>query len=69
MSSTTFSKAELEELEGATAAMKRAAAMARKIAIATDTGIVTVRDGQVLMIDAADLRVQETEFIASRSAG
>ena len=49
--------------------MKRAAAMARKIAIATDTGIVTVRDGQVLMIDAADLRVQETEFIASRSAG
>ena len=37
------------------AAMKRAAALARKIAIQTDTGIIVVRDGKPVRIPAAKL--------------
>lgn len=43
-------------LRGSLAAMQRAAAMARKVAIQTDTGIIVVRDGQVVRISAQDLR-------------
>ena len=38
------------------AAMRRAAALARKTAIQTDTGIVVVRDGKPVRIPAAELR-------------
>jgi hypothetical protein len=36
--------------------MRRAAAMARQIAIETDTGIVIVRDGKIVHISAEELR-------------
>ena len=38
------------------AAMLRAAAYARQVAIETDTGIVIVRDGKPVRISAAELR-------------
>ena len=38
------------------AAMRRAAALARKTAIQTDTAIVVVRDGKVVRSPAAELR-------------
>ena len=41
---------------GSFAAIQRAAAMARKIAIETDTGIVISRDGKPVRISAAELR-------------
>ncbi len=42
-------------MRGSMAAMKRAAALARKIAIQTDTGIVVLREGKVVRITAAQL--------------
>jgi len=44
--------------QAALAALHRAAAMARKIAIDTDTPLVVVRDGKVVHIPAAQLRQQ-----------
>ncbi len=38
------------------AAMRRAAALARKTAIQTDTGIIIVRDGKPVWISAEELR-------------
>jgi imidazolonepropionase-like amidohydrolase len=56
MRSSDLSIAKDPVLRGSMAAMKRAAALARKIAIQTDTGIVVVRDGKVVRISAAELR-------------
>ena len=47
------------EMRGSLAAMRRAAAMARKTAIQTDTAIVVVRDGKPVRISAAELRKGE----------
>jgi hypothetical protein len=44
------------DLRGSLAAMKRAAALARKTAIDTDTEIVVVRDGKTVLIPAKQLR-------------
>lgn len=44
------------DLRGSLAAMKRAAALARKTAIQTDTEIVVVRDGKTVLIPAKQLR-------------
>jgi hypothetical protein len=44
------------DLRGSLAAMKRAAALARKTAIETDTEIVVVRDGKTVLIPAKQLR-------------
>ena len=41
------------------AALRRAAAMAREIAIQTDTGIVIVRDGKPVVISGEELRAQQ----------
>ena len=49
-------KAKHPEMRGSIAAMRRTAAMARKIAIQTDTEIVLVRDGKPMRISAAELR-------------
>ena len=49
-------KAKHPEMRGSLAAMRRAAAMARKTAIQTDTAIVVVRDGKPVRISAAQLR-------------
>ena len=59
MRSSDLSKATDPVLRGSLAAMKRAAALARKTAIQTDTGIVVVRDGKLVRISAAELRVDE----------
>jgi hypothetical protein len=56
MRSSDLSIAKDPVLRGSMAAMKRAAALARKIAIQTDTGIVVARDGKVVRISAAELR-------------
>ena len=59
MKAQDLSKAKSPELRGSLAAMERAAAMARKIAIQTDTAIVVVRDGKVVEIPADQLRREE----------
>ena len=56
MSRADISQAKNPDLRGSMAAMRRAAALARKTAIQTDTAIVQVRDGKVVRIPAADLR-------------
>ena len=55
VTSKDLSEAKDQVMRGSMAAMKRAAALARKIAIQTDTGIVVVRDGKVVHISAAEL--------------
>jgi hypothetical protein len=59
MRSYDLSEAKDPVLRGSMAAMRRAAALARKIAIQTDTGIVVVRDGKLVRIPAAQLRAGE----------
>ena len=56
MSRPDISQAKNADLRGSMAAMRRAAALARKTAIQTDTAIVVVRDGKVVLIPAAELR-------------
>jgi hypothetical protein len=56
MSRPDISHAKNPDLRGSMAAMRRAAALARKTAIQTDTAIVQVRDGKVVRIPAAELR-------------
>jgi hypothetical protein len=51
-------KAKDPDLAASLKAMKRAAALARKIAIQTNTSIVVVRNGQVAHITADELRAQ-----------
>jgi hypothetical protein len=56
MTAKELSKARNPDLRGSLAAMRRAAALARKTAIQTDTGIVIVRDGKPVRISAEELR-------------
>ena len=56
MTPPDLSKAKHPDMRASMAAMRRAAAMARKTAIDTDTGIVVVRDGKPVMISAQQLR-------------
>ena len=56
MSRPDLPQAKNPDLRGSMAAMRRAAALARKTAIQTDTAIVQVRDGKVVRIPAAELR-------------
>ena len=56
MNEADLSQAKNRDLRGSMAAMRRAAALARKTAIQTDTGIVVVRDGKPVRIPAAELR-------------
>lgn len=56
MSRVDISQAKNPALRGSLAAMHRAALLARKTAIQTDTEIVLVRDGKVVRIPAAELR-------------
>lgn len=51
-----ISKARNPDTRASLAAMKRAAAMAREVAIRTDTEIIVVRDGKPIRIPAAQLR-------------
>jgi hypothetical protein len=56
MSRADLSQAKNPALRGSLAAMRRAATLARKTAIQTDTAIVIVRDGKPVRIPAAVLR-------------
>jgi hypothetical protein len=56
MTEDELPKAKSSDLRGSLAAMQRAAAMARKTAIQTETGIVIVQDGKPVVISAQQLR-------------
>ena len=56
MNQRDLSEAKNPDLRGSLAAMHRAAALARQIAIQTNTEIVLVRDGKPVRITAAELR-------------
>lgn len=47
-------------LRGSLPAIRRAAQLARKIAIQTDTAIVVVKDGKLVRITADELRKQQS---------
>jgi hypothetical protein len=59
MRSSDLSKAKDPVLRGSLAAMRRAALLARKTAIQTDTEIVQIRDGKLVRITAAELRASK----------
>ncbi|MEA3644167.1 MAG: hypothetical protein VBE63_30220 [Lamprobacter sp.] len=56
-----ISQARDPDLRASLGAMQRAAQSARKTAIQTDTGIVMVRDGQLVRVSADELRQQITD--------
>lgn len=56
MTQHELGKAKDQDLVGSMVAMKRAAAMARRIAVQTDTAIVVVQDGKLVRITADELR-------------
>jgi hypothetical protein len=54
-----LSQAKNPDLRASLAAMRRAAAMARDIAIQTNTGIVVVKDGKPVFVTAEELRKEQ----------
>jgi len=58
MNQRDISKAKNPDMRGSLAAIRRAAAEARKIAIQTNTAIVIVRDGKIVHVSADELRRQ-----------
>lgn len=64
MTKRDLSECKNPDMRGSMDAMRRAAAMARQIAIDTDTGIVLFRDGKVVHISAADLREERDRTAA-----
>ena len=56
LSEDDLDRARNPDLRASLAAMRRAAALARKIAIETNTGIVVMRHGKPVRIAAAQLR-------------
>jgi hypothetical protein len=58
MSTMDISNARDPDVRSSLAALRRAAALARKEAIATNTDIVVVKDGRLLVIEAKTLRKQ-----------
>ena len=56
MSAQDLSKAKDPDLRGSLAALQRAAAEARKIAIQTNTHIVVMKDGKIVRLSADELR-------------
>ena len=61
MKTPDISTAKNPDLRASMAAMQRAAALARKTAIQTDTGIVIVRDGRIVHVSAQELRQTASE--------
>ena len=61
MKTPDISTAKNPDLRASMAAMQRAAALARKTAIQTDTGIVIVRDGRIVHVWAQELRQTASE--------
>ncbi|MEK8088232.1 hypothetical protein [Thermithiobacillus plumbiphilus] len=58
MTREELSKAKDPELVASIQAIKRAAAMARKIAVQTDTGIVIMKDDKLVRVSAEQLRIE-----------
>ncbi len=56
MNANDLSKAKDPDLRASLGALRRAAQLARKTAILTETSIVIVKDGQMLRISADELR-------------
>jgi hypothetical protein len=56
MTQSDISKAKNPDLRASVAAMRRAAELARRTAIQTDTAIIMVRDGKPVRIPADQLR-------------
>jgi hypothetical protein len=56
MSTQDLGKAKSPELRASLTALRRAAALARKTAIQTDTDLVIVKDGKLVRISADQLR-------------
>lgn len=56
MNAQDISTAKDPDLRASLAAMQRAAELARKIAIQTDTGIIIIRDGKLVRVSAQELR-------------
>ncbi|GHU34503.1 hypothetical protein AGMMS50256_28210 [Betaproteobacteria bacterium] len=61
MNPKDISTAENPDLRASLAAMQRAAALARKVAIQTDTGIVIAKDGKLVHVSADELRKEAAE--------
>jgi hypothetical protein len=61
-----ISEAKDPDLRCSMAAMRRAAELARKIAIQTGTGLIVMKDGKLTRIPAKDLRAEE-EAVAEKS--
>lgn len=61
MKAQDLSKAKDPDLRASLAAMQRAAALARKVAKQTDTGIVIVQDNELRYITAEELRLEALE--------
>lgn len=59
MTQQELSKAKNPDLRASLAAMRRAAEMARSIAIQTDTEIVIVKDGRPVRITAEEVRKEQ----------
>jgi hypothetical protein len=55
-------KAKNQDLICSLAAMKRAAALARQVAIQTDTAIVVFQNNQITRVTAAELRAKAGAF-------
>lgn len=56
MTQADLSKAKNPDLRASLVAMRRAAALARQIALQTNTAIVVMQDGKLTHIDAEELR-------------
>ena len=56
MSTKDISEATDPDLRASVAAMHRAAKLARKVAMQTDTNLIVMRDGKIVRIPAAVLR-------------
>lgn len=59
MTSQELSKAKNPDLRASLAAMRRAAKLARRIAIQTDTEIIIVKEGKPVRITAEELRKEQ----------
>lgn len=59
MTQQELSKAKNPDLRGSLPAMRRAAELARKTAIQTDTEIVVVKDGKLVHVPAHELRMDK----------
>lgn len=61
MKTKDISEARDPDLRASMAALQRAAALARKTAIQTDTGIVVVKGGRLVRISADELRLESDQ--------